>query len=196
MEVLCLSCKIGCWAQQCGGVAVAVGGRMGGKEGTSSLSSAYPTLRAPCRHRPALPQYLEKGGRFGRPQSAKKGCNDPIRCVGGWLARVGGWGPGRRAGPCSLCCCGARLRPPSPNWLWQGSKGAWAGVEQNALRHPGALPAGCASTVAVAHTCPAAGAMADRVLSLFRGRSACLHSQARDARVKIRKRLGRETCIG
>jgi len=27
-------------------------------------------------------QYLEKGGRFGRPQSAKKGCNDPIRCYG------------------------------------------------------------------------------------------------------------------
>lgn len=27
-------------------------------------------------------QYLAKGGRFGRPQSAKKGCNDPIRCYG------------------------------------------------------------------------------------------------------------------
>lgn len=26
--------------------------------------------------------YLEKGGRFGRAQSAKKGCTDPIRCYG------------------------------------------------------------------------------------------------------------------
>ena len=25
--------------------------------------------------------YLAKGGRFGRAQSAEKGCNDPIRCV-------------------------------------------------------------------------------------------------------------------
>lgn len=27
-------------------------------------------------------QYLAKGGRFGRPQSTKKMCNDPIRCYG------------------------------------------------------------------------------------------------------------------
>lgn len=27
-------------------------------------------------------QYLEKGGRFGRGQSARKGCDDPIRCYG------------------------------------------------------------------------------------------------------------------
>lgn len=27
-------------------------------------------------------QYLAKGGRFGMPQSAAKGCNDPIRCYG------------------------------------------------------------------------------------------------------------------
>lgn len=27
-------------------------------------------------------QYLERGGRFGKPQSAKKGCDDPIRCYG------------------------------------------------------------------------------------------------------------------
>lgn len=27
-------------------------------------------------------QYLAKGGRFGRAQSAAKGCNDPIRCYG------------------------------------------------------------------------------------------------------------------
>lgn len=27
-------------------------------------------------------QYLEKGGRFGRPQSAAKGCTDPVRCYG------------------------------------------------------------------------------------------------------------------
>ena len=27
-------------------------------------------------------QYLEKGGRFGRKQSAAKGCDDPIRCYG------------------------------------------------------------------------------------------------------------------
>eukprot|EP00250_Pteridium_aquilinum_P006010 c16008_g1_i1 orf=373-885(+) len=27
-------------------------------------------------------QYLEKGGRFGLKQSARKGCTDPIRCYG------------------------------------------------------------------------------------------------------------------
>ena len=27
-------------------------------------------------------QYLEKGGRMGSKQSARKGCNDPIRCYG------------------------------------------------------------------------------------------------------------------
>lgn len=27
-------------------------------------------------------QYLEKGGRFNRPQSAAKNCDDPIRCYG------------------------------------------------------------------------------------------------------------------
>lgn len=27
-------------------------------------------------------QYLEKGGRFGRPQSSAKGCTDPVRCYG------------------------------------------------------------------------------------------------------------------
>lgn len=27
-------------------------------------------------------QYLVRGGRFGRPQSANKGCTDPIRCYG------------------------------------------------------------------------------------------------------------------
>ena len=27
-------------------------------------------------------QYLESGGRFGLKQSARKGCNDPIRCYG------------------------------------------------------------------------------------------------------------------
>eukprot|EP01025_Chloroclados_australasicus_P057848 TRINITY_DN7230_c0_g1_i1.p1 TRINITY_DN7230_c0_g1~~TRINITY_DN7230_c0_g1_i1.p1 ORF type:complete len:194 (+),score=13.58 TRINITY_DN7230_c0_g1_i1:25-606(+) len=27
-------------------------------------------------------QYLEKGGRFGKGQSASKGCTDPIRCYG------------------------------------------------------------------------------------------------------------------
>lgn len=27
-------------------------------------------------------QYLEKGGRFGSKQSARKGCTDPIRCYG------------------------------------------------------------------------------------------------------------------
>lgn len=26
--------------------------------------------------------YLARGGRFGRPQSAAKGCTDPIRCYG------------------------------------------------------------------------------------------------------------------
>lgn len=27
-------------------------------------------------------QYLERGGRFGKAQSAEKGCDDPIRCYG------------------------------------------------------------------------------------------------------------------
>ena len=27
-------------------------------------------------------QYLERGGRFGKAQSAKKKCDDPIRCYG------------------------------------------------------------------------------------------------------------------
>ena len=27
-------------------------------------------------------QYLERGGRFGQPQSAAKGCTDPVRCYG------------------------------------------------------------------------------------------------------------------
>ena len=27
-------------------------------------------------------QYLEKGGNYGRPQSAEKGANDKIRCYG------------------------------------------------------------------------------------------------------------------
>lgn len=27
-------------------------------------------------------QYLARGGRFGKPQSAAKGCSDPIRCYG------------------------------------------------------------------------------------------------------------------
>lgn len=27
-------------------------------------------------------QYLARGGRFGKAQSAKKGCDDPIRCYG------------------------------------------------------------------------------------------------------------------
>ena len=27
-------------------------------------------------------QYLERGGRFGKAQSSKKGCDDPIRCYG------------------------------------------------------------------------------------------------------------------
>ena len=27
-------------------------------------------------------RYLERGGRFGRAQSAEKGCTDPIRCYG------------------------------------------------------------------------------------------------------------------
>ena len=27
-------------------------------------------------------QYLERGGRFGKAQSAKKSCDDPIRCYG------------------------------------------------------------------------------------------------------------------
>jgi peptide-methionine (S)-S-oxide reductase len=27
-------------------------------------------------------QYLARGGRFGKPQSPKKNCTDPIRCYG------------------------------------------------------------------------------------------------------------------
>lgn len=35
-----------------------------------------------CRAEEYHQQYLEKGGRFGRPQSASKSCTDPIRCYG------------------------------------------------------------------------------------------------------------------
>ncbi len=37
---------------------------------------------APCAPPPPAEQYLQKGGRFGSPQSAAKGASDPVRCYG------------------------------------------------------------------------------------------------------------------
>ena len=39
-------------------------------------------LRIMIMYHSSCMQYLEKGGRFGRKQSAAKGCSDPIRCYG------------------------------------------------------------------------------------------------------------------
>lgn len=39
-------------------------------------------LKNYCRAEEYHQQYLERGGRFGRAQSAKKNCTDPIRCYG------------------------------------------------------------------------------------------------------------------
>eukprot|EP00210_Caulerpa_lentillifera_P001825 g1755.t1 len=52
--------------------------RTGGKEVVVELLSAGDYYLAEEYHQ----QYLEKGGRFNRPQSAAKGCKDPIRCYG------------------------------------------------------------------------------------------------------------------
>jgi peptide-methionine (S)-S-oxide reductase len=57
------------------------------------LTEASPKYTRPIATelRPAMPfwpaeayhqHYLEKGGRFGTPQSAEKGCRDEIRCYG------------------------------------------------------------------------------------------------------------------
>jgi len=42
------------------------------------VKAAAPFYAAENYHQ----QYLEKGGRGGRGQSAAKGCKDPIRCYG------------------------------------------------------------------------------------------------------------------
>ncbi len=45
-------------------------------ESMTNPATPYPALQA--YHQ----QYLSRGGRFGRPQSAEKGCQDKIRCYG------------------------------------------------------------------------------------------------------------------
>eukprot|EP00197_Chlamydomonas_leiostraca_P002169 CAMPEP_0202858286 /NCGR_PEP_ID=MMETSP1391-20130828/884_1 /ASSEMBLY_ACC=CAM_ASM_000867 /TAXON_ID=1034604 /ORGANISM="Chlamydomonas leiostraca, Strain SAG 11-49" /LENGTH=205 /DNA_ID=CAMNT_0049537189 /DNA_START=166 /DNA_END=783 /DNA_ORIENTATION=- len=49
-----------------------------GKQVVAELTDAGDYYLAEDYHQ----QYLEKGGRFNRPQSAAKGCADPIRCYG------------------------------------------------------------------------------------------------------------------
>lgn len=44
----------------------------------STGSDGHPFWSAETYHQ----QYLERGGRYGMKQSAKKGCSDPIRCYG------------------------------------------------------------------------------------------------------------------
>ena len=44
----------------------------------TELKAATPFWPAEKYHQ----QYLEKGGRFGRPQSAEKGATETIRCYG------------------------------------------------------------------------------------------------------------------
>ncbi|KAK9867355.1 hypothetical protein WJX84_002566 [Apatococcus fuscideae] len=50
----------------------------GGKKVVSELLPATDFYIAEDYHQ----QYLEKGGRFGRPQNASKGASEPIRCYG------------------------------------------------------------------------------------------------------------------
>lgn len=59
---------------------IAAGQRRGwaGREVVAELAPAGDYYIAEGYHQ----QYLAKGGRFGRPQSAEKGCNDEIRCYG------------------------------------------------------------------------------------------------------------------
>ncbi|KAG7667485.1 hypothetical protein KSW81_001191 [Nannochloris sp. 'desiccata'] len=52
--------------------------RVSGKKVVSELKPAVEFWMAEDYHQ----QYLAKGGRGGRAQSAEKGCNDPIRCYG------------------------------------------------------------------------------------------------------------------
>ncbi|KAL4419752.1 hypothetical protein ABPG75_006850 [Micractinium tetrahymenae] len=49
-----------------------------GKKVVTTIEPAGDYYLAEAYHQ----QYLSRGGRFGRPQSAEKGCNDKIRCYG------------------------------------------------------------------------------------------------------------------
>ena len=49
-----------------------------GTKVVSELAPAGPYYLAEPYHQ----QYLSRGGRFGRAQSAEKGCTDTIRCYG------------------------------------------------------------------------------------------------------------------
>jgi peptide-methionine (S)-S-oxide reductase len=55
--------------------------RMQEKYGGNVVTEIEPITNF-CRAEEYHQQYLERGGRFGRPQSAAKGCSDPIRCYG------------------------------------------------------------------------------------------------------------------
>jgi peptide-methionine (S)-S-oxide reductase len=52
--------------------------RLSGRKVVSELAPAGDYYTAEAYHQ----QYLSRGGRFGQPQSAEKGCNDKIRCYG------------------------------------------------------------------------------------------------------------------
>ena len=52
--------------------------RVLGTKVVSELAPIGPYFLAEAYHQ----QYLSRGGRFGSPQSAAKGCKDPIRCYG------------------------------------------------------------------------------------------------------------------
>ncbi|EFN53814.1 hypothetical protein CHLNCDRAFT_25450, partial [Chlorella variabilis] len=62
--------------------------RLPGKKVQTTIEPATDYYLAEDYHQ----QYLSRGGRFNRPQSAEKGCNDKIRCCEwGWAwCRAGG----------------------------------------------------------------------------------------------------------